>query len=237
MSDFIYALQSRFQDVPLLAALLLGILVAISPCTIAANLASLSFVSVGCDSKKSTLYQGAILVLGKSLSYIILAMFLSQFAGAMEIGEHFADTYVQIIGVLFILVGVLMLDIIHLHGLEDKIVSSFKGEEKKTVFQTLMVGMLLALAFCPDGAVLYFGMLLPLTIAENHSVMVPVFFAIGAAIPLLVVVAIYAYGVEKVASMQTKLFSANALVRKFVGVMFIIAGLFFITEFIFHHAH
>lgn len=130
-----------------------------------------------------------------------------------------------------------MLDIIHLHGLEDKIVSSFKGEEKKTVFQTLLIGMLLALAFCPDGAVLYFGMLLPLTIAENHSVMVPVFFAIGAAIPLLVVVAIYAYGVEKVASMQTRFFSANALVRKFVGIMFIIAGLFFITEFIFHHAH
>ena len=130
-----------------------------------------------------------------------------------------------------------MLDIIHLHGLEDKIVSSFKGEEKKTVFQTLLVGMLLALAFCPDGAVLYFGMMLPLTIAENHSVMIPLFFAIGAAIPLLVVVALYAYGVEKVASMQTKFFSANALVRKFVGIMFIIAGIFFITEFIFHHAH
>ena len=130
-----------------------------------------------------------------------------------------------------------MLDIIHLHGLEDKIVSSFKGEEKKTVFQTLMVGMLLALAFCPDGAVLYFGMMLPLTIAENHSVMIPIFFAIGAAIPLLVVVALYAYGVEKVASMQTKFFSANALVRKFVGIMFIIAGIFFITEFLFHHAH
>lgn len=130
-----------------------------------------------------------------------------------------------------------MLDIIHLHGLEDKIVSSFKGEEKKTVFQTLMVGLLLALAFCPDGAVLYFGMMLPLTIAENHSVMIPIFFAIGAAMPLLVVVALYAYGVEKVASMQTKFFSANALVRKFVGIMFIIAGIFFITEFLFHHAH
>jgi len=37
--------------------------------------------------------------------------------------------------------------------------------------------------------------------------------------------------------MQTKFFSANALVRKFVGIMFIIAGIFFITEFIFHHAH
>lgn len=236
MSDFIYALQSRFQDIPFLASLLLGILVAISPCTIAANLAALSFVSVGCDSKKSTLTQGAILVLGKSLAYIVLAILLSQFAGAFEISESFADTYVQIIGLLFIVVGVLMLDIIHLHGLEDIVVRMFKGEHKKNIYQTLLIGMLLALAFCPDGAVLYFGMMIPLTIAENHSLMVPLFFAIGAAIPLLIVVALYAYGVERVASM-TKIFSANAMVRKFVGAMFIIAGICFITEFIFHHAH
>lgn len=236
MSDFIYAIQSRFQDIPYLTALFLGILVAISPCTIAANLAALSFVSVGCDSKKSTLTQGAILVIGKSLLYIVLAILLSQFAGAFEISESFADTYVQIIGVLFIVVGVLMLDIIHLHGLEDIVVRMFKGEHKKNVCQTLLVGMLLALAFCPDGAVLYFGMMVPLTIAENHSFMVPLFFATGAAIPLLAVVALYAYGVEQVASM-TKIFSANAMVRKFVGAMFIIAGICFITEFIFHHAH
>ena len=236
MSDFIYALQGRFQDMPLLTALLLGVLVAISPCTIAANLAALSFVSVGCDSKKSTLYQGAILVLGKSVSYVVLAIFLSQFAGAMEISDQYADTYVKIIGLLFIVVGVLMLDIIHLHGLEDIVVRMFKGEHKKNVWQTLLVGMLLALAFCPDGAVLYFGMMVPLTIAENHSFMVPLSFAVGAAIPLLIVVALYAYGVERVSSM-TKIFSANALVRKFVGAMFIIAGICFITEFIFHHAH
>lgn len=236
MSDFIYALQGRFQDIPLLTALLLGILVAISPCTIAANLAALSFVSVGCDSKKSTLYQGAVLVLGKSLSYVILAIFLSQFAGVMEISDQYADTYVKIIGLLFIVVGVLMLDIVHLHGLEDVIVRMFKGEHKKNVWQTLLVGMLLALAFCPDGAVLYFGMMVPLTIAENHSFMVPLSFAVGAAIPLLIVVALYAYGVERVSSM-TKIFSANAMVRKFVGAMFIIAGICFITEFIFHHAH
>lgn len=236
MSDFIYALQGRFQDMPFLTALLLGILVAISPCTIAANLAALSFVSVGCDTKKSTLYQGAILVLGKSLSYVVLAIFLSQFAGAMEISDQYADTYVKIIGLLFIVVGVLMLDIVHMHGLEDLIVRMFKGENKKTVVQTLLVGMLLALAFCPDGAVLYFGMMVPLTIAENHSFMVPLSFAVGAAIPLLIVVALYAYGVERVSSM-TKIFSANALVRKFVGAMFIIAGICFITEFIFHHAH
>lgn len=236
MSDFIYALQSRFQDIPLLTALLLGILVAISPCTIAANLAALSFVSVGCDSKKSTLTQGTLLVLGKSLIYIILAILLSQFAWAFEISESFADTYVQIIGLLFIVVGVLMLDIIHLHGLEDIVVRMFKGEHKKNIYQTLLIGMLLALAFCPDGAVLYFGMMIPLTIAENHSLMVPLFFAIGAAIPLLIVVTLYAYGVERVASM-TKIFSANAMVRKFVGAMFIIAGICFITEFIFHHAH
>lgn len=236
MSDFIYALQSRFQDIPFLASLLLGVLVAISPCTIAANLAALSFVSVGCDSKKSTLTQGSILVLGKSLVYIVLAILLSQFAGAFEISDSFADVYVQIIGVLFIIVGVLMLDIIHLHGLEGIVVRMFKGEHKKNIYQTLLIGMLLALAFCPDGAVLYFGMMIPLTIAENHSFMVPLFFAIGAAIPLLIVVALYAYGVERVASM-TKIFSANAMVRKFVGAMFIIAGICFITEFIFHHAH
>jgi cytochrome c biogenesis protein CcdA len=79
-------------------------------------------------------------------------------------------------------------------------------------------------------------MMVPLTIAENHSFMVPLSFAVGAAIPLLIVVALYAYGVERVSSM-TKIFSANALVRKFVGAMFIIAGICFITEFIFHHAH
>lgn len=237
MSDFILALQSRFQDIPLVAALLLGVLVAISPCTIAANLAALSFVSVGCDSKKSILSQGTVLVLGKSLTYIVVALLLSRFAGAFEISESFADAYVRVIGILFIVVGVLMLDIIHLHGLEDLLVPMFKGGNKKSLIKTLLIGVLLALAFCPDGAVLYFGMMLPLAISENHSLLVPVFFAIGAAIPLMVVVSLYAYGVEKMTSVQTKIFSANALVRKFVGAMFIIAGICFMTEFLFHHAH
>jgi len=74
-----------------------------------------------------------------------------------------------------ILTGLLKLDVIKLNfpglsGLTDKIGERSKG----SYWSALLLGMVFALAFCPYSGVLFFVMLIPLTISSASGLYLPV---------------------------------------------------------------
>ena len=52
---------------------------------------------------------------------------------------------------------------------------------------SLVLGMTLAFAFCPESAIFYFGMMIPLSISCNVGAMVPLVFGLSASIPVVVI--------------------------------------------------
>ena len=50
-----------------------------------------------------------------------------------------------------------------------------------------MLGVLLAFAFCPESAVFYFGMMLPLGLTSHLGWFIPLFFSLAAIIPVIVI--------------------------------------------------
>ena len=56
-------------------------------------------------------------------------------------------------------------------GMQDK--------KKWGYFDALLLGLLFALAFCPYSGVLYFGMLIPLTVSSSSGLYLPVIFAVA----------------------------------------------------------
>jgi cytochrome c biogenesis protein CcdA len=51
-----------------------------------------------------------------------------------------------------------------------------------------VLGLLLAFAFCPESAVFFFGMMLPLSVSTPYGWLVPLFFSMAAIVPVFVMV-------------------------------------------------
>jgi threonine/homoserine/homoserine lactone efflux protein len=93
--------------------------------------------------------------------------------------------------------------------------------------------MLFALAFCPYSAVLYFVMLIPLTVASAEGLYLPVIFAIATGIPVIIFAWLIAYAVGNVGRMYSRLKAFELWFRRVVAVLFISAGVYYIVTVLF----
>ena len=77
-----------------------------------------------------------------------------------------------------------MLDFIkiRLPGL-NRITDKFQQKEKRnSAISAVVMGILFALAFCPYSGILYFGMLIPMTISSTSGLILPLIFAIATGL-------------------------------------------------------
>lgn len=180
-------------------ALWLGLLTAISPCPLAANLAAIGFL--GRDRSPWRVLAGGLLyTAGRSLAYVGLALLLSWgLLGAPALSRWLQTVLNPLLGPLLILTGMALLGWLPL----PSIGSSFNTEGWKQritrggLISALPMGMALALAFCPVSAALYFGSLLPLALSKGHIIAAPVLYGIGTALPVVGFTAIIAWSVHR----------------------------------------
>ena len=67
---------SESLNIPVLSALFLGLLTAISPCPMATNIAAIAYVSRRMTDRKYAVITGALYTLGRMFSYSILGILL-----------------------------------------------------------------------------------------------------------------------------------------------------------------
>ncbi len=175
----------EIKEFPLLSALFLGVIVAVSPCTVASNISVAGYLANKDQSKKKAVLNNFAYVLGRTLAYGMLGMVIFYFAGGLQLGELLQYSVGKIIGPLFIIIGFLMLDMIHLHGIADRCMHklNFRNIQKRR-WSAFGIGVLLAFAFCPYCAALYFGMLVPLSLSVSYGAVLPWLFGVGAAVPV-----------------------------------------------------
>jgi len=159
-------------------AIILGLMTAISPCPLATNISAIGFISRDLKDQKRVFINGLVYTLGRAISYTGLALIIFFGASKMNVSMLFQGWGEKLLGPLLILIGLLMLDILklklpRLSGLTDKIGEKGKG----SYWSTLLLGMVFALAFCPYSGVLYFVMLIPMTVASASGLYLPVIFA------------------------------------------------------------
>lgn len=226
------------RDLPLLAAFLLGLLVAVNPCTVATNVTAVMFFYDKGQKDGSFYLKGLLYTLGRSLSYTFLGLAFWIFAGGAEVWQWIHECFGKIVGPLFLLVGFLMLDIVHVHGLADRCFRfvSMSGLSKKR-WSPFVFGVVLAFAFCPYSGILYFGMMVPLSFSTELGAAVPLAFAIGAAVPVLLLVAGVAFGMERLNRLYARFKNCEKMLKMIVALLFMILGVFFIVEFYFEHGH
>jgi len=91
--------------------------------------------------------------------------------------------------------------------------------------------MIFALAFCPYSGVLYFVMLIPLTVASASGLYLPVIFAIGTGLPVIIFAWLLAYAIGNVGKVYDRVKIFELWFRRVVAVIFIGIGIYYIVIF------
>lgn len=217
---------------PFWSALILGIMTAISPCPMATNITAIGFISKDIENKERIFLSGLLYTLGRAFSYSALGLILYFGASRFQIAQIFQGWGERLIGFLLILIGILMLDVIKikfpgLSGITDKIGSKGKG----SFWGAFLLGVAFALAFCPYSGVLYFGMLIPMTVSSASGLYLPLFFAIATGLPVIIIAWILAYSVASIGNFYQKMKVFEIWFRRIVAGVFILIGLYYLFIF------
>lgn len=229
--DFLYSLleTSRY---PFIIAFILGLMTAISPCPLATNITAIGFISREMDNRKRVFYSGLVYTLGRAISYTLLGIIIFLGASQMKINDIFMGWGERLLGPVLLIIGVFMLGIIKLKfpgfsQLTDKL----GAQSGKNYWNSLLLGMVFALAFCPYSGVLYFAMLIPITVASPSGLYLPIVFAIATGIPVILFSWFLAFAIGNVGTMYNRIKSFEFWFRRIVAVLFIGFGLYYISIF------
>ncbi len=230
--EFLQSLAENSQF-PVFTALILGLMTSISPCPLATNISAICYISKDLNSRRKTFLNGILYILGRTISYtalgIVLIYFLKQGASIYKI-QKFITTYGEmIIGPFLIIFGIIMLDIIKLKlsistGLTRKMENK---ESKSSIWNSLLLGIVFALAFCPYSGVLFFGGLIPLSVSSASGYFLPVVFAVATGLPVIILAWILSFSVKSIGGVYNKLKTFEFWFRRIVGVVFIIIGAYY----------
>ena len=214
-----------------LTALILGLMTAISPCPLATNISAIGFISRDLYNRKRVFVNGLIYTLGRAISYTGLALIIYFGASQMNISRLFQGWGEKILAPLLIIIGILMLDVLKIKfpgfaGLTERIGNEGKGSYRST----LLLGMIFALAFCPYSAVLYFVMLIPITVASVSGLYLPLVFAFATGLPVIIFAWLLAYSVGSVGRLYNHIKIFELWFRRVVAVLFIGVGIYYLIR-------
>jgi sulfite exporter TauE/SafE len=227
------------SQLPLLTALLLGLMTAISPCPLATNITAIGFIGKDLHDKRKIFLNGIFYTLGRAFTYTVLGsiliVILKQGGSIFKIQQSLSLYGGYFLGPILILIGLFMLDVLKLN-FTLKGATSEKMEKtarKGTMTSSFLIGVIFALAFCPYSGLLYFGGLIPLAVASQGGIFLPLAFALATGLPVLIFAWILAYSVSSVGSFYSKLKNFEYWFRRVVAVLFIGVGIYYILTFYF----
>ena len=216
---------------PFITALVLGLMTAISPCPLATNITAIGFIGKDIENRNRVFYNGLVYTLGRAVSYTVLAVIIFLGADQFSVSGIFQKYGEKIIGPLLIIIGLFMLDILKIKfpGL-GKLTQRFEEKGTKNYWDVLLLGILFALAFCPYSGVLYFGMLIPITISSASGLYLPVVFAIATGIPVIVFSWLIAFTISGVGVLYNRIKTFEKWFRRIISVLFIGVGIYYVIN-------
>lgn len=218
------------SNFPLLTAFLLGLMTAISPCPLATNITATAYLSKDIGDKRRVLFNGVFYTLGRMFTYTALGLIFYFGASQFQIAKLLQNVGGLWLGIALVIIGIFMLDIIKIKipGM-SKLTSKIENKEgKKTYWDAFLLGLLFALAFCPYSGVLYFGGLIPMTIASPSGLFLPPVFAIATGLPVIIIAWLLAYSVSNVGKFYNKMNAFQKWFKWIIAAIFIIVGVYYI---------
>ncbi len=180
-------------NVPLISALLFGLLGATAPCQLSTNVAALAYLSRQVETPRRMWGQTVAFVAGKVTVYLLIGSIVVSLG--LQIGQ-LTETVVPVavvarraLGPLLIVVGLLMLGLFQSRlslGSRFSAWLEAKARGRQGVLPAYLMGVAFSFTFCPTLFWLFFGLTIPLAIASPGGILLPGVFAVGTAVPVLI---------------------------------------------------
>lgn len=227
--DFLQQLVDN-SDIPILTAFLLGLMTAVSPCPLATNITATAYLSKDITEKRKVLLNGIFYTLGRIFSYTTLGLIFYFGASKFQVARLLQNVGGMYLGIGLIIIGILMLDFIkiNLPGLNKLNQMISQQNMKKSYLNAFFLGVLFALAFCPYSGVLYFGVLIPMTISSPSGLLLPPIYAIATGLPVIIIAYLLAYSMSNVGKFYNKMKNFEVWFRRIIAIIFIIVGIYYI---------
>lgn len=217
------------------SAVWLGILTSISPCPLATNIAAISYIGKRVDRPGSVLLSGLMYTIGRMLTYVILGVLVvTSILSIPDVAMFLQQNMNKALGPILIIVGLLLLGLFNLRlpgfGASERVTGRV---EKWGIWGAGALGFLFALSFCPVSAALFFGSLIPLAVDHQSSVMMPIVYGVGTALPVVVFAVLIALGAKWVGTAFNKISVFEKWARRITAVAFILVGIYYSLIYIF----
>ena len=174
-----------------ISAFILGLLVALNPCQLAINLSALTYLKARSEDGRELRRKGIIYILGRTFSYSLLGIILMLFIRkGLSIGnvQHWLSRGEALLPfLLFALAAFLLYRTFHHHQHHGgECHNCGTAIRRSGPSGALVLGLLLAFAFCPESAIIYFGTVIPLSVANAMGWVALIMFAFAAAVPVII---------------------------------------------------
>jgi cytochrome c-type biogenesis protein len=238
------------------AALYLGLLTSISPCPLATNIAAISYVGRKVGDSRWVMTAGLLYTLGRCLLYLSLAVLLATTTMSVPAVSLFLQKYMHLVlAPIFLLLGMVLVGLITFSGGGAMMTQGMqKRIDAMGIWGALLLGILFAVAFCPTSAAWFFGLvalilgskagaitavlakigvILPEAFLPGATVILPLVYGIGTAVPVLLVAFLLAYSVQSVGKMYNMLSKIEWWARMITGWIFVLVGIYFSLKYVF----
>ncbi len=230
MNEFLTSLLEA-NNTPWISAFVLGLMTAISPCPLATNITAIGFISKDIENRNRVFINGLLYTLGRAITYTTIAFIIFLGADQFKFGGFFQQYGEKFLGPLLIVIGLFMLDLIKINfpGM-DSLTSRMQNKKQWRYIDAILLGSVFALAFCPYSGVLYFGMLVPMTVASASGLFLPVVFALATGIPVILFAWVIAYAVSGIGGIYQKVKTFEIWFRRIIAALFILVGIYYIIR-------
>ncbi|MEK7476509.1 MAG: aromatic aminobenezylarsenical efflux permease ArsG family transporter [Candidatus Coatesbacteria bacterium] len=215
------------------SAFWLGILVSISPCPLACNIAAVSLIGHRFEHRGWVVLSGVLYTAGRSFAYAVLGYLAVSAFSALPSVSRFLQLWMNRgLAVLIVLTGLLLLDFLPVR-LPSVSVSGEGARrlERWGLLGVFLMGALFALALCPVSAGLFFGALVPLAVKAQSPLWLSVVFGVGTGLPVVVFAVVLAFAAGRLNEVYLKVQRAELVARKATGAALVFIGVYIMLRY------
>ena len=214
-------------EVPVVTALVFGLIGATAPCQLTTNLSALAWVSAHAGRGRPTTLAVAY-VAGKVTVYTLVGgLVILMGLQLQSVSVPVVVVARKVLGPLMVLVGLGLLGALRLRaGFGQQWALWFRdrlaGHGHRGAY---LLGVVLSFAFCPTLFWLFFGLTVPLALRSTGGLTFPGLFAVGASLPLLALTIVIGAGVGTASWFAGGVRRVEPVLRMVAGTVLVLAGL------------
>jgi cytochrome c-type biogenesis protein len=218
---------SERLNIPVLTALLLGLLGSTAPCQLTTNASAMALVAQRLADVKGVWQTALAYTAGKVVVYTLVGSLILGLGLQLDVATiPVAVVARKALGPLMLLIGMYLMGAFRLNvslgqRLSRWLAARLPHEGTKAAFA---LGLVFSLAFCPTLFWLFFGLLMPLALASQGGWLFPGTFAVGTALPVLGFTYVFSLGTAVVQGYVARMKGLDRHLRRIAGAVFLVAG-------------